>query len=128
MISTTVRIDGADELRRAIRRLKDRELGRQLRETNLSAAQIVATEALPYVPVRTGRLKASVRALSAHRDATGVAGGGNVPYAAIIHWGGRGHHARPFLYDAAARAQSRVVDKYEHDIDILVRRVSARRV
>jgi len=128
MISTTVRIDGADELRRAIRRLRDRDLGRQLRETNLSAAQIVATEALPYVPVRTGRLKNSVRALASQRDGRAVAGGGSVPYAAIVHWGGRGRAARPFLYDAAQRSQRRVVDQYEHDIEILVRRVSARRV
>lgn len=123
MIQTTVRIEGADELRRAIRRMKDRELAIQLRETNRTGAQIVVDAALPHVPVRTGRLKASLRALGSQQDGRAVAGGAAVPYAAVVHWTGP---AGPFLYNAAQRMRPRVIDQYEDDIATLARRVIER--
>ena len=61
MADASFRVEGLDELRRAFRKI-DADLPKALRQENLTAAQIVATAALPNVPVYSGRLAASVRA------------------------------------------------------------------
>lgn len=136
-----VRVEGADELRRAIRTIKDKELGAALRDANKSAAQVVVDRALPNVPVLSGRLKASVKALGSQRGGSAKAGGAKVPYAAAIHWGRRAGNVgrppgnrtganpitgRPFLWDAAQTAGDQVVDRYEEGIGRLMDAIRAR--
>lgn len=121
----SVQVDAAD-LRRRLRELRDVSLQAKLKATHLSAAQIVVEEALPHVPVRTGALRASVRAMGRARDAVVRAGRASVPYAAAIHWGRKSGgiiKGRPFLWDASERARQRVIKQYSEDIDTLLKQL-----
>jgi len=130
-VNGSVSVDST-ELRREIRRLADSGLKTQMREANRSAAQVVVDAALPNVPVRSGRLRSTVRALASQKDGRAVAGSARVDYAAAIHWGrsvgnvwgGRKAanplRGRPFLWDAARSARRRVFDTYEAAIGRLL--------
>ena len=120
-------MEGLKELRRDMRRIANSDLNQELRDANKEIAERIVGRALPNVPVRTGRLKATVRALGNLGGAVGKAGGAAVPYAAVIHWGSpkRGIARRPFLRDAADSVESGVVDDYERRINRLLEKVSA---
>jgi hypothetical protein len=132
VLSTTVRIDGAAELRKALKYIGDDGLKKELREANRGAADVVAKQALPKVPVRSGNLRRTVKALATQRDGRVQAGSARVDYAAAIHWGRKvgnvwgGQMARnpirgrPFLWDAAQRANPKVIEEYEQAIDELL--------
>lgn len=128
--NATIRVDGLDELRRELRRTGDKELPKQLREANHAVSKRLAEAAALKAPVRTGRLRASVRGLAAQRDATVKAGTARVPYAAAVHWGTgprpgqRGPHniaRRPFIYEAAERMRDELADEYESIIEDMFR-------
>lgn len=115
----TVSVD-ATALRAELRRIADSGLKKELRAANKSAAQVVVDKALPNVPVRTGRLRASVRALAGQTDARAAAGSASVPYAAAIHWGRKTRgviQGRPFLSNAAQQHAKEVTDVYSEAID-----------
>jgi HK97 gp10 family phage protein len=127
MAQPAIKVEGLTELRRKLRQLGDKDLKKQLRDTNKSLAQKIIDAALPNVPVRTGRLKATVKAAGNEKGAIGKAGTpARVPYAAAIHWGWRrrGIRANPFLTDAAARVEGHVVEEYEKDLQALLDRVT----
>lgn len=119
-----VRVEGLDELRRAVKQVGDKDLARALQKANKAVAERVVRAAMPHVPVgKTGDLRKSVKALAGQRDARARAG---VPYAAAIHWGTgprpgkRGPHnirRRPFLYDAAERELREIEETYLEEVD-----------
>lgn len=119
MPKPAIQVDGLKELQREVRRIKDSELSKQLRDTNRRLADRIVAKALPSVPVRTGRLKSSVKALGRASGAVGKAGGARVPYAPAIHWGwpSRNIAGRPFLKDAADGIEDEAVREYEKDIN-----------
>lgn len=134
MTDVGIKVEGADELRRAFRQI-DGDLGKALAAANKTAAEQVVEAALPAVPVRSGRLKSSVRALGSQRSGRAVAGKAGVPYAAAIHWGRkRGNvgwppgnrmgrnviQGRPFLWDAAQREVPAIEPKYHTEIMRLI--------
>jgi hypothetical protein len=85
MSKDSIRVSG---LNKAIRALK--EVGVPAKEIALAAkdaAELVAGEARTLVPVRTGKLKGSIRTATQQRKAIVRAGGARVPYANPIHWG-----------------------------------------
>ena len=122
-----VKVEGAKELRKAFKQAGDKDLLNALKTANKSAAELVVEKALPSVPVKTGRLKASVRSTATQRQGAVRAGKAGVPYAAAVHWGRKvgnvgsppGNRkarnpiqARPFLWNAAQRSRALVVDQY----------------
>lgn len=116
----TIVVAGLDELRRELRRIADKGLNDALKSANKQIADEVISRALPNVPVRTGRLLASVRASGTLAGAIGKAGNARVPYAAAIHWGrkrGGVIGGRPFLRDAAQQVEQNVADDYLATID-----------
>lgn len=130
-----VSIEGANELARLIRKLGDDELRKMLRTANKRAAEIVVRKAEPHVPVRTGKLKASLRATGTQRVGDARAGGARAPYAAAVHWGRRrgnvgsspGNHKgpnvvqkNPFLYDAAQQSTGEIVDVYTQEVNRVI--------
>jgi hypothetical protein len=97
------------------------------------AAKHVVSEARPNVPVRSGRLAASLKPLStqrAGRVAYGTAG--RVPYAGWVEFGGQtgrpGTPPRPFvkggrfLFPAAERQRDPVFRDLERGLSDLIRR------
>lgn len=136
---TEVKVEGADELRRAIRETGDKDLAKSLRAANKTAAEIVAEAAIPHVPVgATGGLQRSIKAIASQTSGKVKAGSpARVPYAAAIHWGeGTGNinhttgatlgrperniQGRPFLWEAADRMLRQVIETYEGEIDELL--------
>lgn len=134
---TQVKVENLREVQAQIRRSGDQGLKKGLRDANKSVSEMVVREALPNVPVLTGRLRRSVRATATQRAAYGRAGrAGTVPYAAAIHWGegagnvgggasrrNRNIRGRPFLWDAADRTINRAVKEYEQQIQDLLDKV-----
>ena len=124
MTPAKVTIDGSKQLRKRLREVGDKEIDQQLKETHKAAAEIVATAARPMVPVRSGKLKSTVRANASVRSGRVSMGRKTVPYAAPIHfgWATRPNRARgwrggpiapnPFLYDALDRRRESVTERY----------------
>jgi hypothetical protein len=81
MPKPALEVDGLRELRRGLRSI-DKGLGPQLRKVDKQVSQAVVDESKPDIPVDTGKLKASARAVGD----TGVMGGAKAPYVDFIYW------------------------------------------
>ena len=116
-----VEVVGLREVQSALRAL-DNSFARELTPLNRKAAQVVATEATSRVPVRSGRLKASIRATAQQRQGEVKAGRATVPYAGPIEFGWAAHNitAQPFLFPALDAKKEDVIELYEHLIRQLV--------
>lgn len=92
-----IRVEGAAELRRQLRRLDNTVLPRELKAVHRRVADLVVAEARPRVPVRSGKLRDSLRAGVQAKGATIIMGRQSVPYAGWIDFGGERPHHRPYL-------------------------------
>jgi len=128
MAKPSIRVEGLDELRRELRRVKDNELNDSMKAIHQELAAEITRRALPNVPVRTGRLKNTVRSAGTVRDAIGRVGKASVPYAAPIHWGwpSRGIPRRPFLVDAAETVERDITERYERAVADMLDKVIGR--
>lgn len=133
MVSASVKVEGVESVTAALARVQE-EMPDTLEAVHRAAAQLVVAAALPNVPVRSGRLRASVKTVATPEVGVAYAGGGPVPYGNVIHWGRKrgnvgsppGNHEgrnvvvkRPFLWDALNRVEEKVVaqhDKAIHDL------------
>lgn len=129
---TQVHIEGLRELKRDLRRLEPQVRAELRTEAFRKAANIVAAEARTLVPVRTGRLRASIKGTTS--GFKGVVRS-PLPYANVIHWGGttgRGHsRTRPgsvrvkgsfFITRALDRKRGQVEDQLLEGIHDVARR------
>jgi hypothetical protein len=100
-------------MRRALTKLDD-AAKQDFKEAGFKAATIVVEEAKRLVPYRTGALADSIRAGKVVSGGKVYAGKARVPYAGPIHfgWANRNIAPNPFLYDAADRRVSEVMDAY----------------
>lgn len=123
-----IHVDGLDTLRRNLRRVKDAELDQEMKQIHAELAREITQRALPNVPVRTGRLKSTVRSAGTVRDAIGRVGNAGAPYAAPIHWGwkSRGIEPRPFLTNAAEALERDITDRYDREVANMLDRVIGR--
>lgn len=121
-MATTVIMVGLDELRRALRQIRDKELDDELKAIHQRFAVAIVALAAPNVPVRTGKLLRSLRAAGTKKDAIGRVGSASVPYAAAVHW----KHGPPFLRNAADRVEQVAVDQYEAAVGAMLDRVIGR--
>ena len=128
MADPAIKVDGLNELRRELRRVKDQELDAEMKQIHQELAREVVALAVPHVPVKSGRLRASVRSSGTVRDAVGRAGGASVPYAGPIHWGWKAHHIEPhpFLTDAAAVLEQNITDRYDRQVAEMLDRTIGR--
>lgn len=70
----------------------------ELKSVNRQAAQIALPAVTGRTPVRTGRLRGSVRVGATRRAGVIRAGSKAVPYAGVINYGWPAHHITPRLY------------------------------
>lgn len=119
MVRVGVHVDGLNELRRELRRVKSSELDDEMKAIHAELAAEVVDKAEPNVPVRSGALKASLRAAGTVRDAIGRVGKASVPYAAAVHW----KYGPPFLTDAARSIERDVADRYDKQVAQMLDRV-----
>lgn len=85
-----VRVDGLIELQRSLKAI-DGEAQKELRVVLNKSAEIVAAAARLRAPVRSGKLRASIRVSSQQRSAGISEGKANVPYAGFIDYGNKVH-------------------------------------
>ena len=109
----TVEITGINTLRRALVKLDD-QAKQDFVRAGKEAAELVAREARVTVPVRSGRLRDTIRGVGLQTGGVVRAGTARVPYAGPIHfgWGRRRIHPKPFLYEAADRRVDEVLETY----------------
>lgn len=119
MAGEAVRIEGASELRRALRDVAGGLA--DLKDAHREVGQIVADRATTIAPRRSGRLAGSVRAARQASGAIVRAGRSSLPYAGVIHFGWPAHNIepQPFLYDALDDRRNQVIDAYERRINAL---------
>lgn len=96
----------------------------ELKGLHAEGANLVLEEALKKVPVRTGTLKATVRAASLQTRGEVRAGYKRVPWAGPIHfgWPARNIRPQPFLYDAIDARREQVLDAYYDAVNAAARR------
>lgn len=130
--SVGVRVVGASELRRAIRRAQDEDLKKELKDANKAAAEMVKAEASSQtVPVKSGALKASLSALGSATKGQVKAGKkskGTVNYAGVVHYGDprRNRPPKPFLHEAMAEKWDEVYSTYEKHLEKIVNDLSTK--
>jgi len=124
-----VEVEGAKELRKAIRQAQDKGLKDELKKANKDAAEIVADDARSKVPVRSGALRRSIRSLGSQTAGQVAAGRGKTRvYAPIIHFGNprRGIRPNPFLYDAVDARRDEVRREYQKALNKLTSKLGSR--
>lgn len=120
----TIEVDGFRELRGALKRLGP-EGKIAVKQVHKVGADMVFRTALPRVPVRTGKLKSTLRvATTVSYGAVRVGGKRSAPYAGPIHfgwpnrpqpnreWFGGPIRPNPFLYDALDRRRNEVENAF----------------
>lgn len=87
----------------------------QLKEAHGAAAKVAAGAAAQRAPVRSGRLKNTIRASGTNTAGVVRAGFKSVPYAGPIHWGwpSKGITANPFMSEGAQASENQWVPIYE---------------
>lgn len=117
-------------LNQAIRAL--RELGTpdaEIKAAGNDAGQLVANEARTLVPVRSGKLRDSIRVSNQLRKVVISAGNNTrIPYANPIHWGWFKRNIKPqaFFVKALGITRAEVFDRYFQNINKLVARQNAK--
>lgn len=125
-----VRVEGLQEVRRAIRQITD-DLDREgargaLKDLNQEAAEVVQRKTVAIVPRRTGRLASTLRASGTQKSARVRAGYNRQAfrYAGPIHfgWHARGIRPQPFLYEALDARRNQVIAVYDEGINGLIKK------
>jgi hypothetical protein len=96
---------------------------KDIKSAGNDAGEIVAREARNLVPVRSGRLRNTIRTSKALNKVTVSAGNnGKVPYANPIHWGWfkRNIKPQPFFVKALGITRDEVYQNYYRSIDRLI--------
>ena len=125
-----IQAGGIRTLSRSIRIMADKELGDEMREASLAAAEKIVPYAKKAVPVgATGRLKASIKADATRSRAIIKAGTpGRVPYASAVHRGryikstGKRTEATKYLSTMIPKAWPEMVDEYVKAMDRIAKK------
>jgi HK97 gp10 family phage protein len=127
----SIKVTGMKELSRAFKTFGDATLPKGVRDAHKSAVEVVAADARRSVPVRSGRLKGSIKTSGTQRGGAVTAGSSKVRYAKAIEFGTgarvgkRGPHnivGRPFLHNAVKAQRDKVAEVYRRQIRGLVER------
>lgn len=106
----------------------------EVKKAGKESGELVANEARSLVPVRTGRLRNSIRVGATARGRITVSAGNNrrsasaVPYANPIHWGWfkRNIRPQPFFVKALGYTREEVFENYFKQLDKLIKTESAK--
>jgi HK97 gp10 family phage protein len=115
-----IQIEGLAGIQKALKAID--VPAKELSAVGFEAAKLVNITARQLTPVRTGRLKASIRASKVQRGAEGRAGNGSVRYANPIHWGWFRHHIKPnpFMLNALDKRRDEVLQVYVTNMQKLI--------
>ena len=118
-------IEGLREIQRDMRRLGD-DTKMAMKPTHQQAADLVAEGARRRAPVRSGRLRKSIKGtavMTGGRVRIGYGGGEPSLYAGPIHfgWPARLIRPQPFVYDELDDRRAEVVQLYAERITQLIK-------
>ena len=125
-----IKLIGYRDVRRALRKMGDDAVS-ELKQVNKEAADLVAETARPNIPVRSGRLEATLRTTGTARGGVVRLGRKAVPYAGPIHfgwpnrpnrqkgWRGGPIRPNPFLYEATDKRIPEVMALYSKYLESL---------
>lgn len=88
MAQKMIHIDGLRQFQRDLKTLSG-DLAKALRKALNKGAEIVAEEARPRVPSRSGKARKSIKAASSQKEARVRGGGARTPYYPWLDFGGR---------------------------------------
>lgn len=125
---SAIEVQGVTVFQRRLRQMDDGTV-QELKRVYIQSANVVYRNAMPRVPVRTGRLKETLRVSATTRAGSVKAGGKrSAPYAGPVHfgWPTRPNQARewqggpiypnPFLYSALDARRGEVENMFERGI------------
>lgn len=127
-MKATPEVVGTHEVRRQIRRMQDAvsktSATSDLKGIHADAAKLVQGDAERIVPVRSGRLKNTLRSTGTVKAGVVRAGLSKVPYAGPIHfgWPKRNIRPNPFLYKAADQRANEVLELFDQRVNALIRK------
>jgi len=129
-----IEVQGVKILQRRLKRMDDGTV-KELKRVYFLSADIVRRNAEPRIPVRSGRLKGSLRTTATTRGGYVRAGSkARVPYAGPIHfgwpnrpninkeWFGGPIRPNPFLYSALDARREEVIDAFYTGVTRLARK------
>lgn len=120
MAEATIQVKGARELARSLRRAGVQV--QDLKAANERVGLIVVTRAKALAPSVSGAMAGSIRASRKQAGVSVRAGGGTVPYAAVIQWGWAARNITPayYLTNGLAQSQQAALDAYYAEVDKLL--------
>jgi hypothetical protein len=106
----------------------------EVKKAGKESGELVANEARSLVPVRSGRLRGSIRVGATARSKITISAGNNrnsksgVPYANPIHWGWfkRNIKPQPFFVKALGLTRDEVFKNYFNQLNKLIAKESAK--
>lgn len=120
-----IEMENLNEILRDLKKLNEKDIPLAIRQANREAAERVAEQGRAEAPVRSGKLKRTIKAGATNRKGFVRAGTAvNVPYAGPIHFGWFRRHIlpNPFLYRALDRRIQEVYAAYQRQIDRVIAR------
>ena len=126
MTKPTIEIEGLNRLVRELGKI-DPELQDEIKSLNRELAEDVSDVAARKAPVRSGRLRKSIRAGASKRSGSVKAGKKAVPYAGPIHFGWPSRRIAPntFLWDALDSRRDDVERQYVQRVEEIARRLDS---
>lgn len=117
-----VRIDGLRETLRVLDAIGGQEMRLELKKAGLDAGGLVLVDAKSEAPVRTGRLRETIRLQVLKSGVAIRSGRASVPYSNPIHWGWvrRGIRPNPFLSRALGYNKDEIQARYMASLKRLV--------
>ena len=121
-----VKVEGARELRRALKKAENDVERQALKQAHRDAAEVVARRAAQIAPEVSGLLAGNIRASGTQTKGIVRAGSKKVPYAGPIHfgWPARNIGPQPFLYEAADDRVDEVLGLYLERIEGILDRIA----
>lgn len=128
MEQTGIKVQNLREVNRALKAIG--VPAAEVRKAGLESGQSVMNEAKSLVPVKTGRLRNSIRIGATGRGKITVRAGNNTstPYANPIHWGWfkRNIKPQPFFIKALGLTRQEVFDNYFKALNKLIAEETAK--
>lgn len=123
MSSPVYKVEGGRELRRTLRQAGD-DL-QDLKDAHAEAARIAAKASSALAPVKSGKLRDTIRAAGTKTAGIIRAGFARVPYAGPVHWGWKKRNiaANPFISQGAQDSEGRWIRVYEEAVDQALQKV-----
>ena len=111
--SSTIYVEGLNKLLRALNKL-DEAAKEEFKTVGFNVGKMVAQQAREEVPVRSGRLRGTIRPVKTSWGAAVRAGATRAPYVGVIHFGWRQKNIRrnQFLYRAIDKKADEALDMY----------------